>query len=98
MRHDSGQIMSIAHGLLGLAIACALWNVVAGILICIHLKRRGVKIHYVFIKTLMPWYAHRHKRITPQETGKDGPFFYHWVVSVSAALVAGIAGIVALCM
>ncbi len=41
---DRGHIMSVAHGLLGLAIACALWNVVAGILICIELGKRGVKV------------------------------------------------------
>ena len=90
--------MSVAHGLLGLAIACALWNVVAGILICIELCQRGVQINYVFIKALMPWYAHRYKSITLHETGKVGPLFYHWIASINAALVAGIAGIVALRM
>ena len=90
--------MSVAHGLLGLAIACAFWNVVAGILICIELSKRGVKINYVFIKALIPWYAHRYKSTTLQETGKVGPLFYHWIISINAALVAGIAGIVALRM
>lgn len=88
--------MSIAHGLLGLAMACALWNVVASILICIELGKRGVKVNYVFIKALIPWYAYRYKNTTLQETGKVGPFFYHWIVSINAAFVTGIAGIVAL--
>ena len=90
--------MSVAHGLLGLAIACALWNVVAGILICIELGKRGVKVNYVLIKALMPWYAHRYGSITLHETGKVGPLFYHWIVSINAALVAGIAGIATLRM
>ena len=90
--------MSAAHVLLGLAIACALWNAAASILICIDLGKRGVKVNYLFIKALIPWYAHRYRSITLQETGRVGPLFYHWVVSINAALVAGIAGIVALRM
>ncbi|MBP7053235.1 MAG: hypothetical protein KBE65_19685 [Phycisphaerae bacterium] len=88
--------MSTAHSLLGLAIACALWNVVAGILICIALSKRGVKINYLFLKALMPWYAHRYKIATLQETGEVGPLFYRWLISINAALVAGIAGVLAL--
>jgi len=90
--------MTAAYGLLGLALACVLWNVVAGILICIELGKRGVKVNYVFIKALLPWYAHRYKKITLQETGTVGPLFYHWLVSINAALVTAIAGIVALRM
>jgi hypothetical protein len=90
--------MTIAYALFGLALACVLWNVVTGILICIELGKRGVKVNYVFIKASMPWYAHRYKRITLRETGAVGPLFYHWLVSINGALVAGIAGILALRM
>jgi hypothetical protein len=90
--------MSVAQGLLGLAIACAFWHAAVGILICIDLSKRGVKVNYLFIKALIPWYAHRYKSITLQETGRVGPLFYHWIVSINATLVAGIAGIVALRM
>ena len=90
--------MSIAYCLLGLALACVAWNVVASILICIELGRRGVKVNYVFIKALIPWYAHRYKKVTIQETGNAGPLFYHWVVSINAALITGVAGLIALRM
>lgn len=88
--------MSVAHGLLGLAIACAFWNVVAGILICIELSKRGVKVNYVFIKALIPFYAYQYKKMTRQETGRPGPLFYHWIVSINAALLAGVAWVLAL--
>ena len=90
--------MSIAYGLLGLALACVAWNVVASILICMELGRRGVKVNYVFIKVLIPWYAHRYKKVTIEETGSAGSLFYHWLVSINAALITGVAGLIALHM
>ena len=88
--------MALAYGLFGLALACIAWNVVASILICRALNRRGVKVHYVFIKALIPWYAHRYKRITEKETGRAGMLFYHWVISINAALILGVASLIAL--
>lgn len=88
--------MALAYGLFGLALACVVWNVAAGILICRALERRGVKVNYVFIKVLLPWYAHRYKRITEEETGRVGVLFTHWIISINAALVFGVAGLIAL--
>jgi len=90
--------MTIAYGLIGLAMACVFWNVVASILICIELGKRGIKVNFVFIKALIPWYAHRYKNVTLQETGQVGPLFYHWLVSINGALLTAIAGIAALRM
>ena len=87
--------MRIGDLLVALALACIAWNVVASILICIELGKRGVKVNYVFIKALIPVYAHRYKKITQQETGRPGPLFYHWIISINAALLTGVAGVLA---
>ena len=88
--------MSIAYALVGVAFACVFWNVIASILICIDLGKRHVKVNYVFIKMLIPWYAHRYRRLTLEETGRVGPLFYHWLISINGALVTGLAAILAL--
>jgi len=88
--------MEIAYVLLAVALGCIAWNVVASILICIELGKRDVKVNYVFIKALIPFHAYQYKKITRQETGKPGPLFYHWIISINAALVMGVAGVLAL--
>jgi hypothetical protein len=88
--------MTIGHVLIGVALGCVAWNIVAGILICKELSQRGVKVNYVFIKALIPFYAHRYKKMTLQETGRPGPLFYHWIISINAALVTAVAGLLVL--
>jgi hypothetical protein len=88
--------MTIGPILIAVALGCIAWNIVAGILICRELGKRGVKVNYVFIKALIPFYAHRYKKMTRQETGRAGPLFYHWIISINAALVTAVAGLLAL--
>jgi hypothetical protein len=60
------------------------------------LLKRKQKINFVFIKIMLPVYAHRYKKITLEETGKVGPLFYHWVIAINTALVLAIATIVSM--
>ena len=60
------------------------------------LLKRKQKINFVFIKLMLPVYAHRYKKITLEETGKVGPLFYHWVIAINTALVLAIAAIVSM--
>ena len=76
-----------------LAFIAIAWNIVSGIMIINELTKRKQKINYVFIKLMLPVYAHRYKKITLDETGKVGPLFYHWVVAINTALVFAIAAI-----
>lgn len=77
-----------------LALACAVWGVVSSIVITAYLARHGVKINYVFLKVLILKYVHQYRKITMQENGKPGPWFYSYVVSMNLALVLAIVGIV----
>jgi len=47
----------------------------------------------VFIKILILKYVHQYRKITMQENGRPGPWFYSHVVSMNLALVLAITGI-----
>jgi len=76
-----------------LALASGVWGVVLSIVITAFLARRGVKINYVFIKVLILKYVHQYRKITMQENGRPGPWFYSYVISMNLALVLAIVGI-----
>ena len=77
-----------------LAIGCVLWAIVSSLVIAAFLSNRGVKINYVFFKVLMIKYIHQYRKITMQESGRPGPWFYSFVISINLALVLGIVAIV----
>ena len=53
------------------------WFIVTSIIIVNKLLKRGQKINFIFIKAMIPIYAHRYKKITLEETCKVGSLFYH---------------------
>jgi len=77
-----------------LAIICAVSGVVSSIVIASLLSKRGIKINYPFIRVMIIKYVHQYRKITQQETGKPGPWFYSFVISMNLALVFAIVGIV----
>lgn len=89
---ESEMIMSMTFFIL--ALASAVWGVVSSIVITAFLARRGVKINYVFIKVLILKYVHQYRKITMQENGRPGPWFYSYVISMNLALVLMIVGFV----
>ena len=66
-------------------------HVTMSILIVNQLQMRKVPINFFLLRLYLPKYAHQYKKITLQETGKVGGLFYGWLISISAALVFGIA-------
>ena len=71
------------------AVAVA-WHITATIMIYEALWKKGRKVSFFLLRLMSPKYASDYKEITRQETGKTGPLFYHWIVSIYAALVAAI--------
>ena len=71
------------------AVAVA-WHVTATIMIYDALRKRGRKVSFIFLRLMAPRYASDYKEITRKEAGRTGPLFYHWVVSINAALVAAL--------
>lgn len=77
-----------------IAGAALIVYIVTSIMIIDILKKRGEKINFIFINLLIPFYAHKYKKMTAAETGKPGSLFYYWIVSINTALVFGIAAVV----
>ena len=92
--YDKESEMNMSNTFFILGLACAVWGVVSSIVITSFLARRGIKINYVFIKVLILKYIHQYRKITMQENGKPGPWFYSFVVSMNLALVLAIVGFV----
>jgi hypothetical protein len=87
--------MNVSDILLAIAIVSVLWGVASAVLIAEALRKRGVKVNWVFLRFLiLSKYLGQYRDITRQETGRVGPFFYSYVVAMNLALVTAIAGIV----
>lgn len=79
---------------MSLAIAAAVGYVVFSMLIVHELQKRNVKINFFLLRLFLLKYANQYKQSTLQETGKVGSLFYGWLVSINAALVFAILGLV----
>lgn len=76
-----------------IAAAAIAVYLVSSIMIYDQLKKRNIKVSFLFIRFLIPFYAHRYKEITIAETGKTGRLFYYWIISINTALVFAAAAI-----
>ena len=76
-----------------LAGLCGVWNGVVSGMIYFDLRGRGESVNFFLLRVIAPFYAYRYRRITREETGRTGPLFYHWVVSINGALVFGLVTI-----
>jgi len=87
--------MNLSDILLVVVIVSALWGVASAVLIAEALRKRGVKINWVFLRFLiLSKYLGQYRDITRQETGRTGPLFYSYIIAMNLALVTAIAGIV----
>jgi len=71
------------------------WHIVATMMIYEALRKRNLKVSFIFLRLLAPKYASQYRQITRKETGKTGPLFYHWIISINTAWVAAILLILA---
>ncbi len=84
----------MSNWLIVLAVLSALWGVVSSIVITSFLSGRGIKINYLLIRALILTCIRQYYTITVQESGRPGPWFYSYVISMNLALVLAIGGIV----
>lgn len=78
--------------LFALAIIFAAWAIVSSIAISSFLSKKGVKINLLFFKILVLKYIHQYHKITMQEKGRPGPWFYSYIISINLALICVIVG------
>ena len=72
---------------IAIAALGVVWYVVSTILIYETLRKKNVKVNFVLLRCLAPRYANQYKEITIHETGHTGMLFYHWTISINAALL-----------
>lgn len=77
-----------------LAFLSVAWGIVSAIVIASFLSKRDIKINFLFLRVLMLKYVHQYHKITTQENGKSGPWFYSYIISMNLALVFAIVGMV----
>lgn len=77
-----------------LAMTSVLWAVASSLVIASFLSKRGIRINYPFLKVLMLKYIHQYRTITIQESGRPGPWFYSFVISMNLALLLAVVGII----
>lgn len=51
-------------------------------LIASFLKQNGVKVDVLWMRFKFFYYLHQYQKITELETGKTGPYFSLWIISV----------------
>ena len=88
--------MSTANLLITLLLTAAAWSVVASLLIYQALRARGRDTSFLLLRLYIPWYAFEYRKLTKAESGKCGPLFFHWIVSINVALAAAVALMIAL--
>ena len=76
-----------------LTLLSAAWGAVSSLMIASFLSKRGTKINFLFFRVLVLKYIHEYHKITKQENGKPGPWFYSYIISMNLALVFAIVGL-----
>jgi hypothetical protein len=79
---------------LALAVPC----VVAGIVLMMSMAgavhARGYPTNWVFIRLYIFKYVAQYRRLTIQESGRPGPLFYPFIVSMNLGFLFAILGLV----
>ena len=87
--------MDISALFAGLGAVCAIWYVVTSLMIYSALRKRNVKVNFFLLRPLIIKYAGQYKQITRKETGRIGPLFYHWIISINLALACAVVAMMA---
>lgn len=86
--------MNLAILLPFIGAMAVVWHFVTTILINEALRKRNLKVSFIFLRFLAPKYASQYREITRREMGRTGPLFFHCILSINTALVAAMAIIV----
>jgi hypothetical protein len=79
--------MNVSDLFLGVALLSVGWGIVSGIVITNFVSERGTKINFFLYRIYIIKYVNQYKQITEAESGKPGPWFYSFVISMNLTLV-----------
>ncbi len=77
-----------------LAIISVVIGVASSIGIAQYLTRHGVKMNWLLLRVYLLKYIHEYHKMTKEQTGKPGPLFYAYVISMNLALVFAFLAII----
>jgi len=77
-----------------IAVAGLLCGVVSSFVIVGELQKRGVKVNVFLLRILIIKYVSDYARVTREETGKPGPWFYTYITAMCIALCSAILALV----
>ena len=86
--------MDIFSVLIALCVLCGLWNVVTSLQVYNALQKRGIAVSFLWLRLLAPKYAYQYRQITRDETGRVGPLFYNWIISINLALLFAVVAVI----
>jgi hypothetical protein len=80
--------------LFGILAGCGgIWASVTSVRIYDYLRKKNVPVSFLWLRVLIPKYLGQYREITLKETGRAGPLFHHFVISINLALLAAIAAL-----
>lgn len=79
-------MMTLVNFMIAIGIVSVIWYIVATLLIYETLRKKKVQVNFLLLKLMAPVYASKYREITRCETGKTGPLFFHWIISINLAL------------
>lgn len=85
---------SLGTVFLVLALPCAIIGVVLMVAMTIGVQARGNKINWVLLRLLVLKYVSDYRSITIKESGRPGPLFYPFLISINLALFFTVVGLV----
>jgi hypothetical protein len=85
--------VKISHLLVILAVCGGIWASVTSVRIYDYLRKKNVPVSFFLLRVLIIKYVQQYRQVTLKETGRVGPLFYHFVISINVALVAAVAAI-----
>lgn len=85
--------MELRNIFFGLALLAALSNVAILIMIMAALQRRGHKTSMLLARIYTFRYLSAYKEATMEETGKRGPLYSLWILTINLTLVFALAGV-----
>jgi hypothetical protein len=85
--------MTVSSVLLVVALISVAWGIVSTVAIADALKRRGVKVSFIFLRVLILKYIGQYRDITREETGRTGSWYYSFIIAMNLALVTAVVGL-----
>ena len=76
-----------------LAVICAAIGVALMISMTCAVRAHGCKVNWVFLRLYVFKYINDYRIITIKESGRPGPLFYPFVISMNLALIFAVVGL-----